>query len=82
MTFRFINTRIQLIYASKFGNNLSIDKVYKKSIEQGDVYDIFYKTDKGAFFVSAVVKNDNNFDINNMVNLDTLTAKDKILSSD
>lgn len=80
MTFRFINTRIQLIYSSKFGNNFSISKVYKKSTEQGDSYDIFYKTDKGTILVSAIIKSDNNFDINSLVNLDAL-PKDYIYTN-
>lgn len=61
-TFNFINSKILSIYGSKFGNNPSIASVYTYTSDDNKYYDIFYRTEKGTYFVGAYVKSkDNSF---------------------
>lgn len=50
------------IYSNKFGNNPTIASVYTYTSDDNRYYDIYYRTQRGMYFVGAYVKNkDNSF---------------------
>lgn len=58
--FKLINTRVQKIYGNKWGNNAKITAIYKYETDDKKHYDLFYKTDKGTYLVSTLIKDNEN----------------------
>ena len=58
-TLKTVNQRIQERYNRLFGTN-NIEKVYKSFLDQGFSFDILYKTERGLYFIIAIVNNENN----------------------
>lgn len=62
-TIKLINNKVQSIYATKFGKFANITKVYKRTDNKVERYYLYYNTEKGLFFVTVLVKNDNTMDV-------------------
>lgn len=54
---------MQSIYATKFGKFANITKVYKRTDDKVERYYLYYNAEKGLFFVTVLVKNDNTMDV-------------------